>query len=51
VNKQNYLEIKRKNKSDKKNRKNKYLKENNLLSQTTAITNKQHLEIRSKKNT
>jgi Tfp pilus assembly protein PilF len=31
-----------------KNRKNKYSKENNLLSQTTAITNKQHLEIRIK---
>ena len=47
----NYLEIQRKNTSDKKQQKNKYLKENNLLSQTTAITNKQHLEIRSKKNT
>ena len=49
MNKQNYLEIKRKNKSDKKKKKNKYLKENNILSQTTAITNKQHLVIRRKK--
>ena len=38
-----------KNKFDKKTQKNKYSKENNILSQTTAITNKTHLETRRKK--
>ena len=44
----NYLEIQRKNTSDKKQQKNKYLKENTILSQTTAITNKKKEMIRKK---
>ena len=41
------IEIRKKN--QKKKQKNKYSNENNILSQTTAITNKKHLEMRRKK--